>query len=145
MIKKNYISILLFGALLALFALTLQFFEYKYHIGRLNKDIYTSVVATIFTAVGIWIGINLLKKRGAPKADEKDPKIESSRVKELNLNNREYEILQLISQGLSNKEIADQLFLALPTIKTHTSNLYSKLDVKSRTQAVHKAKSMNLI
>jgi len=47
--------------------------------------------------------------------------------------------------GLSNQEIADRLFLALPTIKTHTSNLYAKLDVRSRTQAVRKAQQLQII
>lgn len=63
----------------------------------------------------------------------------------LNISKREYEILELMSKGLSNQEIADQLFVSVNTVKTHTSNLFSKLDVKRRTQAVMKAKEIGLI
>ncbi|NJO00897.1 MAG: DNA-binding response regulator, partial [Bacteroidia bacterium] len=63
----------------------------------------------------------------------------------LGLSNREYEILGLIAQGYSNQEIADQLFISLPTVKTHSSNLFSKLDVKRRTQAVQRAKELNIL
>lgn len=51
------------------------------------------------------------------------------------LTNRETEILQLIAQGLSNQEIADECFITLKTVKTHVSNILSKLDVSDRTQA----------
>ena len=142
MIKK-YSSVILFGFLLAILAVGLHFFEYRYYIGSLGTDIYTTVVATIFTMVGIWIGINLLKPKTIKESSNHT--IDQKKIKDLHLNEREYEILQLISQGLSNQEIANQLFLALPTIKTHTSNLYSKLDVQSRTQAIHKAQAWNLI
>lgn len=140
--KKPYISIILFGSLLGLLALLLQLFEYRYNIGSLSTDIYTAVVATIFTVIGIWVGINLLKKQSG-KINNLE--IDHSKIREFKLNNREYEILTYISKGYSNQEIADQLFLALPTIKTHISNLYFKLEVKSRTQAIHKAKYLNLI
>ncbi len=141
--KKAYLTILLFGVLLAILAILLQFFEYRYLIGRLNTDIYTSIVATIFTIIGIWMGMNLLK----PKSNlpDKNQQIDQEKIQALKLNEREYEILQLIAKGHTNQEIADQLFLALPTIKTHTSNLYAKLDVRNRTQAVHKAQSLQLI
>ena len=58
---------------------------------------------------------------------------------------RELEVLQLIAQGLSNQEIADRLFLSLNTVKTHTSNVFSKLDVQRRTQAIQKAKELGLL
>jgi len=112
---KNYKTIILFGCLLAILAVMLQFFEYKYFIGKLDTNVYTSVA------------------------------INDENLKALKLNDREYEILQLIAKGHSNKEIAKTLFLAIPTIKTHTSNLYAKLDVRSRTQAVHKAREMRIL
>jgi DNA-binding NarL/FixJ family response regulator len=142
-LKKSHISIIVFGVLLAVLAGILQFFEYRYFVGSLSTDIYVGVVATIFTLVGIWIGSRIIRSRYAVSQDARV--IDQSIVKELNLNDREYEILTLISKGHSNQEIADQLFLALPTIKTHASNLYSKLDVNSRTQAIHKAKALKII
>ena len=61
------------------------------------------------------------------------------------LSERELQILQLISEGLSNREIAQELILSLPTIKWHTSNIYGKLGVKNRTTAVAKARSLNIL
>lgn len=141
--KRNYVTVLFFGFLLAALTITLQFFEYKYYIGSLSTSIYTSVVASLFTAVGIWIGVSTLKQRKLNS--ERTNEINTLKVKELKLNDREYQVLKLIASGFSNQDIADQLFLALPTVKTHTSNLYTKLNVRSRTQATHKARSLNLI
>jgi len=58
---------------------------------------------------------------------------------------RELEVLHLIAAGLSNREIADKLFISLNTVKTHTKNINSKLDVNSRIKAVARAKELNLI
>ena len=143
-LSKSHISVIVFGIALAILAVTLQFFEYRYYVGSLDTDVYTGIVAAIFTIVGIWIGMSLLKKQKSSDAPKED-KIDHEQIKQLRLNEREYEILTLISKGHTNQEIADLLFLALPTIKSHTSNLYSKLDVKSRTQAIHKAQTLNLL
>jgi LuxR family maltose regulon positive regulatory protein len=61
------------------------------------------------------------------------------------LSARELEVLQLIAEGLTNPEIASRLFLALNTVKTHSSNIYSKLGVHSRTQAVARARALGLL
>lgn len=60
------------------------------------------------------------------------------------LSAREIEILQLISEGLTNQEVATRLFLSLHTVKVHTRNIYGKLDVHNRTQAVGKARALGL-
>jgi len=62
-----------------------------------------------------------------------------------NLSERELEILELLGRGMSNQQIAEELFLSLGTVKWHTSNIYSKMEVKSRAQAVALARSYNLI
>ena len=62
-----------------------------------------------------------------------------------NLCEQEIEVLQLIAEGLTNQEIVKRLYLSLNTIKVHTRNIYSKLDVNSRTQAVAKAKSLDIL
>ncbi|BAO75319.1 response regulator transcription factor [Winogradskyella sp. PG-2] len=71
--------------------------------------------------------------------------IDHQKIKELDISNREYEVLQKIAEGLSNKEIAESLFLSESTIKTHVSNLLVKLDAKRRTQAITKAKSFQIL
>jgi NarL family two-component system response regulator LiaR len=71
--------------------------------------------------------------------------LNTSLVSQLELSKRELEILSLLAQGHSNQEIAAKIFVSLSTVKTHLQNLFEKLDVKRRTQAVEKAKRLNLI
>jgi ATP/maltotriose-dependent transcriptional regulator MalT len=66
-------------------------------------------------------------------------------IEKLSISKRELEVLQLMAEGLSNKEIAEKLFVSLNTIKTHSSKLFEKLEVKRRTQAVEKAKKSGII
>jgi LuxR family maltose regulon positive regulatory protein len=71
---------------------------------------------------------------GAPGAEMIEP-----------LSERELEVLLLIAEGLTNQEIAARLFLSLNTVKGHTRNIYGKLGVHSRTQAVSKARTLGLL
>ena len=61
------------------------------------------------------------------------------------LSQRELEVLQLIAQGLSNREISERLFLALDTVKGHNRRIYSKLQVQRRTEAVSRARELGLL
>jgi len=61
------------------------------------------------------------------------------------LSERELEVLQLIVSGLSNREIAEKLVIGEGTVKTHINNIYSKLDVQSRTQAIARARELKLL
>ena len=72
------------------------------------------------------------------EADDSSPLLEP-------LSNRELTVLRLITAGLSNREIADELYLSLNTIKTHTKSIYSKLNAHSRTQAVNRARDLGLL
>ena len=67
------------------------------------------------------------------------------RLRELSITKRELEILALIAQGMSNREIAEKLYVSENTVKTHSSRLFDKLSVKRRTQAVQIGKEMGLI
>jgi ATP/maltotriose-dependent transcriptional regulator MalT len=63
----------------------------------------------------------------------------------LGVSDREYEVLTLLADGLSNREIAERLFVSPNTVKTHLAHLYEKLAVSRRTQAISKAKELRLI
>jgi len=114
-------------------------------------EAYLGIVGGFFTLLGIWIGWKLTHNKKSEttgsensiqypgNSGEYDPQ------NEFNLSPREHEVLVLIAQGLSYQEIADQLFVSLSTIKTHTANIFSKLDVQRRTQAVMVAQKRGLL
>ena len=139
-------SVLLYGLLLAAIIILLRILEYRFFIRDLSFEIYLGIVALIFTGIGIWSGLKLVNKK-TDQSPSENPKIlpDSKMIKRLGISGREYEVLNLMAKGLSNQEIANKLYVSLPTIKTHSSNLYSKLDVQRRTQAVEKARNLKIL
>ena len=136
-------TIILYGATLALLFFGLKFIEYRFLLRDLSLEFYLGVIALLFTGVGIWAGRSLTHKNivvtGAPfELDEES-------LRRHGISKREHEVLSLMAQGFSNQEIADKLFVSLNTVKTHTSNLFMKLAVSRRTQAVQKGKALRLI
>jgi NarL family two-component system response regulator LiaR len=146
-------SIILYGIAMAVLLLLLQWIQLKFIIIDYAFEIYAGLIAVIFTALGIWLALKLAKPKVETHIVEKTVFVEKpldfvANEKELekaNLSKRELEVLQLMSEGLSNKEIAERLFVSLNTIKTHSSNLFFKLDVERRTQAIEKAKRLKII
>lgn len=148
-------QIILYGIVLALIAVALQLLQYKLMIVNHSLELYGLALAVIFTVTGIWAGRKLTGKKEievivektvfVPHTSGRDFKPDEKMLHKLGISNREYEILELIAKGSSNQEIADTLFLSVNTIKTHTSNLFMKLDVNRRMQAVQKGKELHLI
>lgn len=142
----------LYGLALAILVALLKSLEYRYYLRDLSVEFYIGLVAVLFTALGIWVGLKLTRDRNA--SAETSPHAASAavspeelpeRLSRFSISEREYEVLQLIAAGHSNQEIADQLYISLNTVKSHSSNLFSKLDVRRRTQAVQKAKELGII
>ncbi|WP_418510562.1 response regulator transcription factor [Corallibacter sp.] len=125
-----------------IFALLLLFQVSKYAIisGNVNIEIVIAVTAIVFLIVGIY-----LNKKSLQKETVDTTEIDHNKIKELDITSREYQVLQHIAQGLSNKEIAETLFLSESTIKTHVSNLLVKLNAKRRTQALQVAKELQIL
>ena len=137
-------TIVLYGLALAALVFVLKYIEYRYLLRDLRVEVYIGVVAALFTALGIWMGSKLLtRKEEVPAEVPHRPNEEA--LRRIGISGRELEVLHLMATGRSNQEIADQLFISLPTVKSHTSNLFAKLDVRRRTEAVHKAKSLGLL
>ena len=143
---------------LAFLLFLLKWLELRFIIFDHSFEIYIGFIALIFTALGIWLALKLSKpKRDSYRVEtvvvEKEVYVnrnehfvlDTSLVSQLALSKRELEILSLMAQGHSNQEIAGKLFVSLSTVKTHIQHLFEKLDVKRRTQAVEKAKRLNLI
>jgi NarL family two-component system response regulator LiaR len=136
-------TILIYGLAMAALVAILKYIEYQYFIRDIPLEFYIGFIAIMFTALGIWAGLRLTR----PKiVDNSVPfSINKANLEKLGISKREYEVLELISQGLSNQEIAEKLFVSTSTVKTHASNIFSKLDANRRTQAVQRAKELRLI
>jgi DNA-binding CsgD family transcriptional regulator len=145
--------ILLYGACLAILLFFLKWLELRFIVIHHSFEIYIGAIALTFTALGIWLALKLARPRVRTVIVEKEVYINHHSVFTLNqeeldrlgLSNRELEVLQLMAEGLSNQEIAARLFVSLNTVKTHSANLFIKMDVKRRTQAIEKAKRLSII
>ena len=114
----------------------LQIVNYRTMIQDIKVEVYGVIIGVLFLIFGIWLGTR--SNNGKKEKDKYDPE-------KLGLSKREVEVLELLAQGFSNQEIADKLFVSLNTAKTHISNIYTKLNVKRRTQAIQKARDLALI
>lgn len=128
---------------LALLIFALRFIEYRFLVRDLTLEFYVGLVAILFAGLGIWIGLRLTRKEVVVVNPEF--KFNEKEQSQRNISKRELEVLELMAQGLANQEIADKLFVSINTVKTHSSNLFSKLEVGRRTQAIKKAKGLGLI
>lgn len=150
---KDIRHIILYGLILAILVFTLKWLQWKFLIVDNAIEIYVGLIAVFFTILGIWVATQLVKpkiqtvvvEKEVPVAQPDDFTINETELKKLNLSNREYEVLQLLGKGYSNAGIANNLFLSVSTVKTHVSNLFLKMDVKSRTQTIEKAKRLKII
>src|SRR6188474_2765641 len=149
---------IIYSISLAFLLFLLKWLELRFIIFDHSFEIYIGFIAVIFTALGIWLALKLSN----PKPDSyrvetlvvekkvyvtrnENFVLDTSLVSQLELSKRELEILNLLAQGHSNQEIAAKLFVSVSTVKTHIQNLFEKLDVKRRIQAIEKARSLNLI
>ncbi len=138
-------TIFLYGITMALLLGLLKLVEYKYFVRDIPLEFYIGLVAVMFTALGIWAGRRLTRPK-IKIIDQSLPfEFDSATLQKLGITKREHEVLELISGGLSNQEIADKLFVSNSTVKTHVSSILAKLDASRRTQAINRAKELRLI
>lgn len=150
---KDFRHIILYGLILAILVFVLKWMQWKFVLVDNAIDIYIGAIALFFTILGVWVASQIMRPKVETLIVEKEIIVQppetftlnTAELQKLNLNNREYEVLQLLAKGHSNADIAANLFLSVSTIKTHVSNLYFKMDVKSRTQAITKAKLLKII
>ncbi len=142
---------ILYGACLALLLLLLKLLEWRFIIANHAFEVYIGAISIIFTALGVWLALKLVKPKTKTIVIEKPVSsggvfsLNEAELNRLRISSRELEVLQLMAQGLSNQQIAEKLFVSLNTIKTHSANLFVKMEVERRTQAVEKAKRLGLI
>jgi DNA-binding CsgD family transcriptional regulator len=147
-VKRN---ILIYGICGGVLILVLRLIEYRFLILQHSFEIYGGLIAVIFVLLGIWLGLKLTRKeevvvlKEVPVPAAQTFVINEAKLLFLGITPRELEILQLIAKGMSNREIAETLFVSENTVKTHSSRLFEKLSAKRRTQAVQIGKEMGLI
>ena len=143
--------ILIYGLCGGALILLLKLVEYRFLVVEHSIEIYGGLIALLFAVLGIWLGLKLTKTKETVVFREvmlPAPAtfiLNETRLRELGITRRELEILELIAGGLSNREIAEKLFVSENTVKTHSSRLFDKLSAKRRTQAVQLGKDLGLI
>jgi DNA-binding NarL/FixJ family response regulator len=150
---SDYKDVILYSLSLAILLFVLRWLEIRFIIIDHALEIYVGAIALIFTGLGIWLSFKLVNRKPETKIVEKTVYLENEpnfmlnqeEIEKTGLSKRELEVLQLMAEGLSNEEIAERLYVSLNTIKTHTSRVFEKLDVKRRTQAIEKAKRLRVI
>lgn len=135
-------TILLYGVGLAVLALLLSSIRYFYFIHMIPIELMILLLALMFTALGVWAGRRLVAR---PAADSSVEGVNKRAIDYLGLTSRELDVLRLMAEGCSNREISERLFISVNTVKSHVSSLLGKLDARRRTQAVRKAQSLGLI
>lgn len=126
---------------MAILLFLLKWLELRFVVFDHLFEVYAAIISVIFMVLGAWLMHNFQQRKLAKEIAKK----EIVSLPELGLSQREMEVLELMSQGFTNQQIADKLFLSIHTIKTHGSNLFMKLDVKNRTQALIKAKELEIL
>lgn len=147
--------VLVYGLVAGLCTALLQLIEYRWLVLEHSFEIYGGLVAALFAGLGIWLGLKLTRKqveiREVPVPVEvRVPASaafvrDESRVTAIGLTPRELEILAMMAEGLSNREIAERAFVSENTVKTHASRVLDKLGAARRTQAVQRARELRLV
>ena len=140
--------VLIYGLIGGVLIALLQWMQYRFLVLEHSLEIYGALVAATFAILGIWLGLKLTKTKEKIVVKEVPAQpfvLDDKKRENLGITRRELDILELIAQGLSNREIADKLFVSENTVKTHSSRVFDKLGARRRTQAVQLGKEFGLI
>ena len=141
--------VLMYGLLGGILIALLKWTEYRFLVVEHSVEIYGGLIAATFAILGIWLGLKLTGTRQGGRevvAAAGEPFVpDEGKRANLGITRRELEVLELIAQGMSNREIAGKLFVSENTVKTHSSRVFDKLGAKRRTQAVQLGKEFGLL
>lgn len=141
-VTSRALPVLGYGVLLALGAFGLTWLEFKAYSRDHAREITTLAIAGSFLILGLWMGRKLTPH---PPRTEQPVATVPTQNHRFGLTRRETAVLELLVAGQSNKEMARTLGVSPNTIKTHLANLYAKLGVQRRTQAITTAQNIGLI
>jgi NarL family two-component system response regulator LiaR len=154
--------VLTFGIIGGVLITVLQWSQYRFMVMEHSAEVYGGLIAAMFAVLGIWLGLSLRGSRARNEAGQAtgdaaasglgrsepsaEPFVPDEKKREnLGITRRELEVLGLIAQGMSNREIAGKLYVSENTVKTHSSRVFDKLGAKRRTQAVQLGKELGLL
>ena len=140
-----------FGILIFALLILFQLARLQSYRSGFQIEIWIAVFSLLFFIIGLILSRKVFRPK--PQVIEKQIftnspqpfEADTDQITKLGISKREYEILQLINDGLSNQQIADKLFVSENTVKKHISNLFFKMDVERRTEAIKKAKVLKII
>lgn len=143
----------IYGACGGVLIVAMRYVEYRFLLVSHSVEIYAALTAAAFAAIGIWLGLTITGRQIKVRTVHTVREVPSggpfvadaARIRTLGITPRELEVLNLIAEGLSNKEMAERLFVSENTVKTHDSRVFDKLGASRRTQAVQLAKTQRLI
>ena len=148
-------AVLIYGIAGGVLIAALRFTEYRFLVVEHSLEIYGGLIALVFATVGVWLGLTITRKevvkeevivvKEVPAAPAARFTVDEDRRRALGVTPRELEILGLLAQGLSAKEMAAALFVSENTVKTHTARLFDKLRVNRRIRAVEAGRTFGLI
>jgi ATP/maltotriose-dependent transcriptional regulator MalT len=133
-------TIALYGFALAAAAFVLEWLQYRHFVRAQPTEAYVVAVAVIFAVIGAWAGRRLM-----PPARHEMVERNDAAIRYLGISERELDVLTLLASGNSNKEIARRLDISPNTVKTHVARLFAKLEVSRRTQAIQKARALDIL
>jgi DNA-binding CsgD family transcriptional regulator len=134
-------TILVYGLILAVGAFVLQWLQFGLIARTHPVELYVGLIALAFLGLGVWVGARLFRRPVPAEAFEANTRAMAS----LGISDREFQVLEQLAAGRSNKEIAGRLNVSPNTVKTHVANLYGKLEVKRRTEAILRARELGMI
>lgn len=134
-------TILIYGGLLGVAALGLQWIEFQLLVRAHPGELYVGLLAAGFLALGIWVGTRLMPRRPPDEGFVPNEQVRNT----LGISDREFEVLELLAAGRSNKEIASALNVSPNTVKTHVAKIFAKLEVTRRTEAILRARELGML
>lgn len=134
-------TILIYGAILAAGAFGLQWLQYRFLVHTYPLEAYLGLIALIFLVLGIWIGARVFRRATHTAPFEANTRVQQT----LGISERELQVLKLLADGRSNKEIATSLDVSPNTVKTHVARLFEKLEVRRRTEAILRARELGML
>ena len=147
--------VLIYGLIGGILIALLKWSEYRFLVIEHSLEIYGGLIAATFAGLGIWLGLKVTARKQSVVVKEVPVLVpapaggpfvpDEKKREDLGITPRELEILELIAQGMSNREIAEKLFVSENTVKTHSSRVFDKLGAKRRTQAVQMGKEFGLL